>query len=103
MDKLSNENELIAFHTRIKRVKNDAIGITANNLYPKLDPVQYKNNLFYPKLGIDKSSTEQLFEELFKSKSIDFDLCSSNSPCFELNSNYSISPKSSFIRKILFQ
>jgi hypothetical protein len=59
MDKLTNENGLIAFHTRLKGVKNDVIGITANLLYPKLDSVEFKSNLFYPKFGIGKSSIEE--------------------------------------------
>jgi hypothetical protein len=102
MDKVSNDNCEIAFVSRLKGIKNDVIGITANKLYSKLDPVEYKNNLFYPKFGVGKSSIEQLYEDLFQGKSIDFDLCLSSSPCFEQNSDYSISTKSSFIRRIKF-
>jgi hypothetical protein len=103
LDKLTNDNGLIAFHTRMKGIKNDVIGIPANKLYPKLDPVEYKNNLFYTKFGMNKSSIEQLYEDLFKGISIDFDLCLSQSPCFQQNSDYSISTKLSFIRRIICQ
>jgi hypothetical protein len=101
IDKLSNENELIAYHVRMKGVRNDCIGLTANLLYPTLDPVEFRNGLFFQRFGIDKSSIEQLFEDLFKGKPIDFDLCNSSSPSFEMNSNFSITTKKSFIRKII--
>jgi hypothetical protein len=47
IDKLSNENELIAYHVRMKGVRNDCIGLTANLLHPGLDPVEFRNGLFY--------------------------------------------------------
>jgi hypothetical protein len=100
MDKLTNQNGCSGFMARMKGITSDVIGITANKLYPDLEPVEYKNNLFYPKWGIDKASLEQLFEDLFAGKTIEFDLCDSASPSFEMRSNYSITTKSSFIRKI---
>jgi hypothetical protein len=103
MDKVSNDNEDIAFVCRLKGCKADGIAITANQLYPKLDPVLYKNNLFYPRFGMDRTSLEQLYEDLFRGKAIDFDLCLSSSPCFDMMSNFSITTKSSFIRRIQFK
>jgi hypothetical protein len=100
MDKLTNENDLIAFHTRMKGIKNDVIGITANRLYLKLDPVLSKNNLFYPRCSIGQTSLEQLYEDLYHGQAIDFDLCDSESPSFDMKSDYSISTKSSFVRRI---
>jgi hypothetical protein len=101
IDKLNNENELIAYHLRMKGVRNDCIGLTANLLYPKLDPVEFRNGLFFQKWNIGKSSIEELFDDLFKGKPIDFDLCLNASPSFEMNSNFSIATKKSVIRKII--
>jgi hypothetical protein len=103
MDKVSNDNKDIAYVCRMKGCKADGLAITSNQLYPNLDPVDYKNNLFYPKFGIGKASIEQLYEDLFNGKAIDFDLCLSASPCFDQHSNFSIETKSSFIRRIQFQ
>jgi hypothetical protein len=100
IDKLTNENEIYGFMARLKGCKSDVIGFTANLLYPELEPVEYKEGLFYPKWEIDKASIEKLYEDLFHDKAIDFDLCLSDSPCFNMHSNYSITTKSSFIRKI---
>jgi hypothetical protein len=103
LDKVSNENGDIAFLCRMKGVKQDAIAITSNQLYPKLDPVDYRNGLFYPRFGLEKSSIEGLFDDLYNGKAIKFDLCLSASPCFDQHSNYSIETKTSFIRKIQFK
>jgi hypothetical protein len=64
-DKLMNENGLLTFHTRMKGIRPDVIGIAANKLYPKLNQVEMKNNLYYPMWGHDKTSLEQLYEDLF--------------------------------------
>jgi hypothetical protein len=88
MDKLTNEHELIAFLKRMKGIKNAVIGIKANRLYPKLDPVMWKNNLFYPRLGIDQTSIAQLIEVLYRGKAIEFDLCDSKSRSFDRKSDY---------------
>jgi hypothetical protein len=102
IDKLSNDNSLISFHTRLKGIKPDVIGITANKLYPRLIPVELRNGLYYPMYEEfkNKCSVEQLYEDLFAGKSIEFDLCESASPCFDMRSNFSIETKSSFIRRI---
>jgi hypothetical protein len=83
----------------MKGVKNDVIEITANKLYPYLSQVEFKNGLFWTK-DKNKSSISQLYEDLYAGKAIDFDLCSGANPCFDMKSNYSITTKPSFIRKI---
>jgi hypothetical protein len=100
MDKLMNEYGLLSFHTRMKGIRPDVIGITANKLYPKLNQVEMKNNLYYPMWGHDKTSLEKLYEDLFNGKAIDFNLCDNASPNFDMKTNFSIETKSSFIRKI---
>jgi hypothetical protein len=103
MDKVSNDNEDIAFVCRLKGIKNDVISITANKLYPKLDSVVYKNNLFYPRFMVGKTSLEQLYEDLYRGKPMDYDLCDSALPSFDMKSNFSIITKSSFVRRIQFK
>jgi hypothetical protein len=63
MDKLMNENGLLSFHTRMKGVRPDVIGITANKLYPKLNQFETRNRLYYPMWGHEKTSLEQLNED----------------------------------------
>jgi hypothetical protein len=100
MDKVSNIDGNIAFVSRMKGIKQDTIAFTANKLYPHLESVEYINGLYYSKWGMDKTSLEKLYEDLFAGKAIEFDLCESASPSFELKSNYSVVTKSSFIRQI---
>jgi hypothetical protein len=103
MDKVSNDNGDTAFVCRMKGIRQDVLAITANMLYPKLDYIEFRNCLFYPRFGIGKSSIEKLFDDLFEGKAFEFDLCLSASPSFEMNSNFSIETKTSFIRKIPFR
>jgi hypothetical protein len=103
MDKVSNDQGDIAFVVRCKGIIQDVIAITSNQLYPKLDPVEYRNGLFYPRYGIGKTSIEAVFDDLYNGKAVGFDLCLSTKPCFDQHSNYSIETKSSFIRKIRFK
>jgi hypothetical protein len=84
----------------MKGIRTDAIRITTNKIYPKLNQVELKNNWYYSIWGHDKTSLEQLYEYLYDGKANDFDLYDSASPNFEMNSNFSIETKSSFIRKI---
>jgi hypothetical protein len=44
MDKLMNENGMMSFLTRMKGIRTDAIRITTNKIYPKLNQVELKNN-----------------------------------------------------------
>jgi hypothetical protein len=55
MDKVSNDQGDIAFVCRLKGIKPDVIGITANLIYTNLVPVEYKNISFYAKFGLEKS------------------------------------------------
>jgi hypothetical protein len=83
----------------MKGIKNDVIGITANKLYPWCSPVEFKNGLFWP-LDKNKSSILQLYEDLYAGKPVEFDLCCGANPCFDMKSNYSITTKPVFLRKI---
>jgi hypothetical protein len=91
-DMLSNENELIAYHCRMK-------GITANQRYGALSPVEFKSGLFVP-MYKNKSSIMQLYEDLYNGVEIEFDLCAGSAPCFDMKSDFSITTKKTFFRKI---
>jgi hypothetical protein len=102
MDKVMNENGLLAFHTRMKGVRSDVIGITANKLYPKLNQIKLRNGIYYPIWGKEKTLLNQLDEDLLKGQAIDFDLCDSTSPNFNMMRNFSIETKSSLIKNIQY-
>jgi hypothetical protein len=100
MDKVSNDNGDTTFVCRMKGIRQDVLSIISNLLYSKVDSIEFRNGLFYPRFGIGKSSIEQLFDDLYEGKAIEFDLCLSSSPSFDLHSNFSIETKTSFVRKI---
>ena len=43
-----------------------------------------------------------LYFDLYSGKEIEFDLCCGDKPCFDMKSNYSISTKTKFVRKLKF-
>jgi hypothetical protein len=100
IDKLTNDNGVVAYHARMKGVKQDVVAVTANKRYPELDPVESRNGLFWPQ-GKNKSSIMQLYEDLYAGIPIEFDLCSGSAPCFDMKSDFSITTKTSFVRKII--
>jgi hypothetical protein len=95
-----NDRGESAYLCRLKGVKSDVIGLKANELYPD-NPVIYTNEgLFIAKSDESDGSIWKLYEDLYNGKEISFDLCSGESPCLNMNSDFSISTKDSFIRKI---
>ena len=68
--------------------------------------LEYKKGLVVP---LDDTSKEPddysiytLYKELYEGKAIEFDLCAGDKPCFDMKSNYSITTKTKFIRKLCF-
>ena len=107
IDQLTNKNNEIAFHCRMKGIKQDVIAIVANELFPNSIQVRYNENkmLFEPIGNCDKNSEfsiMKLYERLYKGDEIEFDLCKSINPCFENTFDFTVSTKHSFIRKLKF-
>ena len=106
---LTNDLGHIAFHCRLKGVKQDVIAITANELFPESVPCHYdeKKGLFMPDLlgehyTIFNYSIYKLYKHLYEGNEVEFDLCKSSNPCFEQKGNFTIQTKNTFIRKLKF-
>ena len=110
IDMLTNDLGHIAFHCRLKGVKQDVIAITANEMFNSSDYVKVKydesSGLFVPEGDTydinSKFTVFQLYLHLYKGYEVEFDLCKSKNPCFEQNDNYTITTKNTFIRKLKF-
>lgn len=102
------DGDKIAFHCRAKGIPSDVVVKTANKLYPDKIQCQYKSGLVYGRiqgnLNEDASaySIYALYFDLYSGKEIEFDLCCGDKPCFDMKSNYSISTKTKFVRKLKF-
>jgi hypothetical protein len=92
----------IAFHCRAKGIPTDVLVKTANKKYKDLVACEYKNGLVYP-LGIGyEYSIVRLYEDFYKGKEIEFNLCDGSNPCFDMKKNFSVETKKEFIRKLKF-
>ena len=109
IDMLTNEKGSVAFHCRLKGVKQDVIAITANEIFDNEEYVKVKydesKGLFIPvdKYDIDSKFTVfELYKYMYDGNEVEFDLCKSSKPCFEHKNNFTITTKNSFIRKLKF-
>ncbi|EAY21816.1 hypothetical protein TVAG_238420 [Trichomonas vaginalis G3] len=107
IDLLTNDLNEVAFHCRMKGVKQDVIALTANEMFPEAVKCVYDEDkgLMIPQGKYDKDSefsVMKLYEALHSSQEIAFDLCKSSAPCFEEKFNFSITTKNTFIRKLKF-
>ena len=107
IDMLSNDLNNIAFHCRMKGIKQDVIAIKANELFPESVKVEYDeaSGIFRPIGKYDfnsKFSVMELYKKLYNGDEVEFDLCSGKNPCFDKKNNFTIITKSSFIRKLKF-
>ena len=107
IDMLSNDLNNIAFHCRMKGIKQDVIAIKANELFPESVKVEYDeaSGIFRPIGEYDfnsKFSVMELYKKLYNGDEVEFDLCSGKNPCFDKKNNFTIITKSSFIRKLKF-
>ncbi|EAX68437.1 hypothetical protein TVAG_536290 [Trichomonas vaginalis G3] len=107
IDLLTNDLNEVAFHCRMKGVKQDVIALTANEIFPDSVQCFYDEDkgLMVPQGTYDKDSEfslMKLYKALYDGQEIGFDLCKSCQPCFEEKFNFSITTKTSFIRKLKF-
>ena len=107
IDMLCNDINNIAFHCRMKGIKQDVIAIRANQLFPNSVNVLYDEStgLFKPVSDYNNSSSfsvMELYRCLYNGDEIEFDLCSGHNPCFDKKNNFTIITKSTFIRKLKF-
>ena len=106
IDMLTNDLGSVAFHCRLKGIKQDVIAITANELFPDSIPCHYdeKKGLFMPERpsGAEHYSIYKLYKHLYEGNEVEFDLCKSSNPCFEQKGNFTIQTKNTFIRKLKF-
>ncbi|EAX81342.1 hypothetical protein TVAG_449620 [Trichomonas vaginalis G3] len=107
IDLLTNDLNEVAFHCRMKGVKQDVIALTANEMFPDSVQCFYDEDkgLMVPQGTYDKDSEfslMKLYKALHDGQEIGFDLCKSSSPCFAEKFNFSITTKTSFIRKLKF-
>ena len=99
---------MIAFMVRLKGITQEVIAITANQLFPNAIETQYRDGLFYPtvqcknKIEAYEVSIWKLYMKLYNGEPVTFDLCCGSNPCFDMNSNYTVKTKSSFIRVLQF-
>ena len=106
IDMLQNNLKQIAFHCRCKGIIPDVLVMKANELFPNAKQCVYKDGLVYPSYDVPKSDEDYsimlLYQKLYKGDEIEFDLCTSKlKPCFEM-SNFEVSTKETFIRKLKF-
>ena len=107
IDMLSNDLGSIAFHVRMKGVKQDVIAITANELFPKSVPCEYDSSsgIFRPVGECTKDSQfslMNLYKYLYDGHAVSFDLCKGVNPCFDRQNNFTIVTKQTFIRELKF-
>ena len=108
IDLLINDLNEVAFHCRMKGVKQDVIAITANEMFPDAVPVKFddKLNLHVPVGKHDKNSDfsiMKLYKALYDGDEIAFDLCRSSKPCFDRKFDFTVETKNKFIRKLKFE
>ena len=108
IDLLINDLNEVAFHCRMKGVKQDVIAITANEMFPDAVPVKFddKSNLHVPVGKHDKNSDfsiMKLYKALYDGDEIAFDLCRSSKPCFDRKFDFTVETKNKFIRKLKFE
>ena len=104
IDMLESEGK-VAFHCRAKGIPTDVMIKTSNKLYPDSIQCQYKDGLAYPERLGEKPedySVYRLYKDLYDGKTIEFDLCIGEKPCFDMKSNFSIITKTKFLRKLHF-
>ena len=104
---LTNDLGHIAFHVRMKGVKQDVIAITANELFPMSVKCEYdaSSGIFYPKGEYTKDSQFSLmllYKHLCDGNPVSFDLCKGSNPCFDKKNNFTIETKQTFIRELKF-
>ncbi|EAX71847.1 hypothetical protein TVAG_502400 [Trichomonas vaginalis G3] len=107
IDLLTNDLNEVAFHARCKGVKQDVLALTANEMFPEAIQCYYNEdkNIHIPVGTYDKDSEfslMKLYKALYDGQEIAFDLCKSCQPCFAEKFNFSITTKTSFIRKLKF-
>ncbi|KAI5513337.1 organellar and viral DNA polymerase type B [Trichomonas vaginalis G3] len=107
IDLPTNDLNEVAFHCRMKGVKQDVIALTANEMFPDSVQCFYDEDkgLMVPQGKFDKDSefsVMKLYKALYDGQEIAFDLCKSATPAFEEKFNFSIQTKTSFIRKLKF-
>ena len=101
IDKLMNASGDVAFHVRCKGIPTDVVVLKANELYPNATQCHVDGPLVYGDSTPNTSySIELLYDALHSGQSIQFDLCSGTRPCFDMRSNFTITTKSSFVRRI---
>ena len=107
IDMLQNNLGQIAFHCRCKGIIPDVLVMKANELFPNAKACCYHDDLVYPSYDVPLSdegySILLLYQKLYDGEPIEFDLCKSKvKPCFEI-SNFEVSTKETFIRKLKFE
>ena len=109
IDMLQNEKGEIAFMVRLKGITQEVIAIKANELFPDAIQTYYKDGIFY---SVDEVKNKcegynvsiwKLYMKLYNGDAVEFDLCDSSNPCFDMNSNYTVSTKKHFIRVLQFK
>lgn len=100
-------NGVVNFHCRMKGITQEVISIVANERHPQAVQCYYDSSkgLHVPVGPYDaqcKFSVMELYEELYNGVTVTFDLCKGNAPCFDRKNNFSITTKTSFIRKLKF-
>jgi len=99
---LKNKNGDIAFHVRLKGVPADVIVKKANELFPSDIQCYYRDSLAFPVPSVSSNeeySVWRLYRSIYDGQVIEFNLCESDKPMFELK-DFHMSTKDSFIRRI---
>ena len=99
---LKNKAGDLAFHVRCKGIPSDVVVKKANQLFPNDIQCEYRDNLAFPISSVSSNeeySIWHLYRMIYDGKPVEFNLCESVKPMFEL-SNFQVSTRDSFIRVI---
>ena len=102
IDQLKNQADETAFHIRMKGIPSDLIVKKANELYPKDIQCYYEGDYAFPMASVSSNkeySVFHLYKTLYEGQAIEFDLCESSKPMFELK-EFQMTTRDSFIRRI---
>ena len=102
IDQLKNSTEEIAFHIRLKGIPSDLVVKKANELFPNDIQCFYEDGLAYPMSSVSDNneySVFHLYKHIYNNEMIEFDLCESIKPSFELK-DMKVSTRDHFIRQI---
>ena len=99
---LKNKAGDIAFHVRCKGIPSDVVVKKANQLFPNDIQCEYRDNLAFPISSVSSNeeySIWHLYRTIYEGKPVEFNLCESVKPMFELK-DFQVSSRDSFIRVI---